>query len=214
MNDCDGNRAGNVIVSQMLRLAIPIATFLGLAAISSTASASKCISDAELEAVVGAQIRSGAFAINTAALGDRPTCAGLTIAQAIQRLSQKLAPASPKPDAGPARSGPRSTSRPTSPPSNQKRIPAAFLGEWVTDLRHCGQKDNEDVLIIEPDGIQYYEHREDVTGLVFHSPREITVTVHGVYGDEEWSETHQIKVSEDGRQIRFAAASRPSYRCP
>ena len=46
-----------------------------------------CITDAELDAAVGDQVRAGAFTVNTASLGDRPLCSGLTMAQAIQRLS-------------------------------------------------------------------------------------------------------------------------------
>lgn len=51
-----------------------------------------CITDTELEKAVGDQIRSGAFAIKTSNLREAPMCSGLTIAQAIQRLSETISP--------------------------------------------------------------------------------------------------------------------------
>lgn len=56
------------------------------------ADAAQCISDAELEAAVGSQIKAGAFAVNTATLGDRPLCSGLAMAQAVQKLRERYFP--------------------------------------------------------------------------------------------------------------------------
>jgi hypothetical protein len=85
--------------SSSWRAAIVLAAVFGVTPAASAAPA-RCIADAELEAAVGAQIRDGAFAVSTAALGDRPMCSGLTVAQAIQRLRQQYLPA-PVPAAPP-----------------------------------------------------------------------------------------------------------------
>ena len=53
------------------------------------ALAASCVTEAELEATVGAELRAGAFAIRTDQLGDRPLCSGLTMAKAIQQLRQR-----------------------------------------------------------------------------------------------------------------------------
>jgi len=58
---------------------------VGIALFMPAASAS-CITDQELDAAVGEQVRSGAFTVNTAGLGDRPMCSGLSVAQTIQNL--------------------------------------------------------------------------------------------------------------------------------
>lgn len=59
-------------------------------AASAEARPAACVSDDELERVVGPQLRAGAFAVRTEGLGDRPSCSGLPIAQAIQRLRVRL----------------------------------------------------------------------------------------------------------------------------
>jgi hypothetical protein len=74
--------------SSSWRAAIVLAAVFGVTQAANAAPA-RCIADAELEAAVGAQIRDGAFAVSTAALGDRPMCSGLTVAQAIQRPRQQ-----------------------------------------------------------------------------------------------------------------------------
>lgn len=68
-----------------------------LSVFAPAARAAPCISDAELEAAVGAEVRSGAFTVSTAKLGDRSMCSGLTVAQAIQRLRAGTQPSRPAP---------------------------------------------------------------------------------------------------------------------
>lgn len=51
-----------------------------------------CLSDSEIDGALGAQIRAGAKILDTQALGDRPLCSGLTLAQAIQNIHAKAFP--------------------------------------------------------------------------------------------------------------------------
>ncbi|MFY9351644.1 MAG: excalibur calcium-binding domain-containing protein [Sphingobium sp.] len=48
--------------------------------------AQDCLSDAEIDAALGAQVRAGAFFVSTRSLPDKPLCSGLTLAQQIQRM--------------------------------------------------------------------------------------------------------------------------------
>lgn len=45
-----------------------------------------CLTDAEIEAALGDQVRAKAFFIDSRVLPDRPLCSGLTLAQHIQRM--------------------------------------------------------------------------------------------------------------------------------
>jgi hypothetical protein len=56
------------------------------------AASAACLTDAEIEATIGAQVRSGAFALNTGPLADRPLCSGLTLAQRIQQMHDAAFP--------------------------------------------------------------------------------------------------------------------------
>lgn len=58
----------------------------GILSVTGTGQAKPCITDAELDAAVGSQIRSGVFAVDASALGERHMCSGLPVATAIQRL--------------------------------------------------------------------------------------------------------------------------------
>jgi len=72
----------------------------GAALIPAIGQPKNCITDSELEAAVGDQLRSGAFAIKTSHLRDAPMCSGLTVAQAIQKLGERISPtARPTPQA-------------------------------------------------------------------------------------------------------------------
>lgn len=57
-------------------------------------NARSCISDNELEAAVGDQVRAGRFAIDASMLRNAPMCSGITIARAIQQLAGRLSPES------------------------------------------------------------------------------------------------------------------------
>jgi hypothetical protein len=82
------------MLSSIWRTAFAAAAIFALTPAASAAPA-QCITDADLDAAVGEQVRAGAFAVSTAALGERPMCSGLTVAQAIQRLRQQVLPAAP-----------------------------------------------------------------------------------------------------------------------
>ncbi|WP_324742552.1 lipocalin family protein [Tsuneonella sp. CC-YZS046] len=64
----------------------------GLALVPALGKSGNCITDTELETAVGDQIRSGVFAINTSKLREAPMCSGLTVAQAIHNLGERIAP--------------------------------------------------------------------------------------------------------------------------
>ena len=58
-----------------------------------------CVADEELEAAVGKQIRAGAVAVGTGQFGDHQPCAGGSMAQAVQRLRERLVPTTARPAA-------------------------------------------------------------------------------------------------------------------
>lgn len=71
----------------------PLGAFLSMIFSASLAQAANCVTDAEIEAAVGADLRASTFAVETDMLGDRPLCSGLTMVQAVQRLHSKYFPA-------------------------------------------------------------------------------------------------------------------------
>ncbi|OYY79627.1 MAG: hypothetical protein B7Y43_00705 [Sphingomonas sp. 28-62-20] len=55
-------------------------------------AATGCLTDAEIDATIGAQIRARSFTINTGPLNDRPLCSGLTLAQRVQQMREATFP--------------------------------------------------------------------------------------------------------------------------
>lgn len=81
-NGMDGRfRQQFLAVSTALMLAVP-----------SPLRAEPCLTDAEIEAALGPQIRSGAPFVQAGALADRPLCSGLMLAQQIQRMREASFP--------------------------------------------------------------------------------------------------------------------------
>lgn len=64
-----------------------------LLAIPSASAAAPCLTDREIDAAVGTQVRNGAPFVDTRDVPDRPLCSGLTRAQAIQRIRAAAFPA-------------------------------------------------------------------------------------------------------------------------
>lgn len=54
------------------------------------ATPATCITDVELDAAVGDQLRSGSFTISTSKLREAPMCSGITVARAIQQLGERI----------------------------------------------------------------------------------------------------------------------------
>lgn len=52
----------------------------------------ECLTDAMIDDAVGAQVRAGAFMVDTSSLPDIPLCSGLTLAQQIQRIRAEAFP--------------------------------------------------------------------------------------------------------------------------
>jgi hypothetical protein len=79
-----------------------------------------CLSDAEIETVLGQQVRSKSLFINTGALTGKPLCSGLTLAQQVQRMREAAFP-----DEKAAREAEEARQRvaraaiPASPPTNR-----------------------------------------------------------------------------------------------
>lgn len=102
--------------------AVAVTSFLALAPGAQAAPAA-CISDAELEETIGAEVKAGAAAVSTTRLGNRPLCSGLGMAQAIQQLRARYFPAQAAPapppedpvrepaDDGPSGEGPSAEGR-------------------------------------------------------------------------------------------------------
>lgn len=137
----------------ILALAGLIAVAVGTALAPAAGQAKNCITDAELETAVGDQLRSGTFAINTSKLREAPMCSGLTVAQAIQRLGERL---SPRASAGPQaaqsqpRSGPEAADR-------QPSLPSATSAELLA----YADKDHW----TKVKGRTFFEHPTVVSGL-------------------------------------------------
>jgi hypothetical protein len=74
-----------------MKLALPLASLCYALSIA-TVMAQGCLTDGEIEAAVGDQVRSGAPLVDTSVLPNRPLCSGLTIAQAIQRIREEAFP--------------------------------------------------------------------------------------------------------------------------
>lgn len=166
--------------------------------------AANCISDGELEAAVGDQVRSGAFAIDTGKLGDRPMCSGLLVATAIQALAEKYLPSPrPAPVPVPAKASPAAL-----------RIPDQFLGRWERTVRDCDREPGEEGFVVEATGILYYETRDDLRRIAVNSPTDITIDITGEYGPDRWRETHRINLLDGGRRITFAGSGKVYVRCP
>lgn len=181
---------------------------LALLLYPTSAHPAACVSEAEVEAVVGEQVRSGAFAVRTEQLGDRPLCSGLTMAQTIQELRQRYFPLKQVP--APVVDDGDTVQR--LPPPN--KIPSNFHGRWEKSLRDCSGEFGVEAFAIDADGISYYETRDHLQRIVVNSPTDITVNVTGEYGPDQWRETHTLRLSSDGKRITFVGSGKFYVRCP
>lgn len=116
---------------------------------SSAQGAAGCLSDAEIEAVIGPELKAGAFAVNTSKFGDRPLCSGLPIAQAIQNLRKKYFPETPS-----------ERSVPAEPASRVDRGSAASDGGSPALNRYVGKYNLDKV-----DGYTFSQHPVVVSAL-------------------------------------------------
>jgi len=119
----------NKIKRTLIGLAGVAATAFGIAVVPAAGQPKNCITDQELEAAVGDQIRSGAFAIKTSGLRDAPMCSGLTIAQAIQKLGERLSPTARA--APPQATQPKPVSGPQAAAGRQASVPASVTAELL-----------------------------------------------------------------------------------
>lgn len=76
----------------LLLASVLLSGSVGANLLPSVARASSCLSDAEIDVVVGAAVRARAPTIDTRALPDIPLCSGLTLAQRIQRMRAEAFP--------------------------------------------------------------------------------------------------------------------------
>src|SRR3569832_708037 len=78
-------------MTMTLRLFLRASAATLLAAAPHAAHAA-CLSDDEIEAQLGGQIRAGAVTLDTGPLVGRPLCSGLTLAQRIQQMHDAAFP--------------------------------------------------------------------------------------------------------------------------
>lgn len=71
-------------------LSLAAAVSIGVA--SSSAHAAACLTEADVDAMLGSAIRANALFLDTSAVPNRPLCSGLTLAQQIQRIRDKAFP--------------------------------------------------------------------------------------------------------------------------
>lgn len=62
------------------------------AALTAYPAYSSCLTDREIDAALGEQVRSGSFIANVGKLGTRPLCSGLPLAQHIQQMRETAFP--------------------------------------------------------------------------------------------------------------------------
>lgn len=137
----------------MLKMLAAIAVLALGGGAAAPARAANCVTDAAVEAAVGDQIRSGAFAVNAAMLDGKPLCSGLTLAQAIQKLRARYAgeaepePRAPTPRASEPPRGSAPTAGAAEPPRTWAR--QQFFGAWVPEGEIC---ESDAGITFEPDG--------------------------------------------------------------
>ena len=74
-----------------MKLVLALTIAVAAPGFASSASAA-CLTDAEIETALGAQVRSKAMFLNTGDLTGKPLCSGLTLAQQIQRMREAAFP--------------------------------------------------------------------------------------------------------------------------
>ena len=120
------------------------------ALIAVPAAAADCLTEADVEAAVGDQIRSGAFAINTSKMPDKPMCGGITLAATIQKIAARISPR--KPVAPPPPPAPVQTATPNAPTVKPRNVQPL--------LAHVGKHHADKVK-----GVAFLDHPLMIAGL-------------------------------------------------
>lgn len=93
-------------------------------------------------------------------------------------------------------------------------IPAAYLGEWRSDIGNCGAQ-TDDVLVVEPTAIRFYESTGRVTSVQSRTDG-LVVTARYQGEGQNWSSTDAFTLSADGSLLTIGDGSThiSRRRCP
>lgn len=100
---------------------------------------------------------------------------------------------------------------------DERTIPERFHGEWNSTPADCGTPDNDSMLVITGDRIDFYESTGDVRGAFMDGPDEVLIVIR-TSGEEETSTTAvRYSVSSDDNSLtEYSESVEPfvRHRCP
>jgi len=99
------------------------------------------------------------------------------------------------------------------PLSDERTIPEPFRGEWNSNPADCGTPDNDSMMVIAADRIDFYESSGRVRGAFLDGADEVLIVVE-VSGEEETSTTAlRLSVSADGSRLtEYSESAEPFVR--
>jgi hypothetical protein len=104
------------------------------------------------------------------------------------------------------------TSCAAAPQPDERTIPERFRGEWNSSLTVCGTPDNDSMMVVEADRIDFYESSGRVRGAFLDGPDEVLIVLE-ISGEEETSTALRLSVSADGSRItEYSESDEPFVR--
>lgn len=99
------------------------------------------------------------------------------------------------------------------PQPDERTIPEPFRGEWNSNLADCGTPDNDSMMVIGADRIDFYESSGRVRGAFLDAAGEVLIVI-DVSGEEETSTTAlRLSVSPDGSRLtEYSESDEPFVR--
>ncbi len=122
-------------------------------------------------------------------------------------------PAQPPTDAAPA---PETQAQPEAG-AVSTTTPAAFQGEWNTDLSACGGGAHESRLVIGADTIRFYESQGETSATRLQADNRLAIEAMLRGAGETWADSRVFQLSEDGQtltDVSDGAAGLVRRRCP
>lgn len=103
------------------------------------------------------------------------------------------------------------------PQPDERTIPQPFRGEWNSNPADCGSPDNDSMMVIGADRIDFYESSGRVRGAFLGGAGEVLIVM-DISGEEETSTTAlRLAVSPDGNRLtEYSESAEPFVRrrCP
>lgn len=97
--------------------------------------------------------------------------------------------------------------------ADERTVPERFRGEWNSNPADCGTPDNDSIVVIAADRIDFYESSGRVRGAFLDGANEVLVVVE-ISGEGETSTTAiRFSLSPDGdRLTELSESSEPFVR--